>query len=292
VEWLARQPWSTGKIGTLGSSQAGFAQNFLAVTRPPHLVCQYMIDTGLSLFHEGYRIGGTTRPERFKQMDGVCRNPEDNRRLLREWFAHPTFDAYWAEEDCTRHFAKMGVPCFTVGSWFDFMCVGSVESYIGRQHPGGPGSRGKQQLRIGPWLHGRFKETNKAGEMTFPENAKFAMDAHMVRWFDHYLKGIDNGMEREPAVRYYVMGAVGEKGTPGNMWRSAGDWPVPAKATSFYLHAGGKLAEETSAEDEGATLFLGDPSIPMRFQVGPFPAVATPAPSRNRLRCGPSPAQC
>ena len=61
VEWLAVQPWSTGRIGTLGSSQAGFAQNFLAVTRPPHLVAQYMIDTGLSLFHEGYRIGGATR---------------------------------------------------------------------------------------------------------------------------------------------------------------------------------------------------------------------------------------
>ena len=75
VEWLAKQPWSTGKVGTFGSSQAGFAQNFLAVTQPPHLVCQYMIDTGLSLFHEGYRIGGTTRPERFKTMDAVCRDP-------------------------------------------------------------------------------------------------------------------------------------------------------------------------------------------------------------------------
>lgn len=143
VEWLARQPWTTGKVGTFGSSQAGFAQNFLAVTRPPHLTCQYMIDTGLSLFHEGYRIGGTTRPERFKQMDAVCRNPADNRRLLRDWFAHPTYDSYWADEDCSRHLDKMDVPCFTVGSWYDFMCVGSVESYIGRQHRGGPRSKGK-----------------------------------------------------------------------------------------------------------------------------------------------------
>ena len=166
VEWLARQPWSTGMVGTVGSSQAGFAQNFLAVARPPHLVCQYMIDTGLSLFHEGYRIGGTTRPERFKQMDKVCRDPADNRRLLADWFAHPTYDDYWAAEDCTRHFGKMDVPCFTVGSWFDFMCVGSVESYIGRQHRGGPNSRGTQQLILGPWLHGRVKETNKAGDLT------------------------------------------------------------------------------------------------------------------------------
>src|ERR1041384_1943838 len=58
VEWFAKQPWSSGKIGSFGGSQGGFAQNFLAVTQPPHLVCQYMTDTGLSLFHEGYRLGG------------------------------------------------------------------------------------------------------------------------------------------------------------------------------------------------------------------------------------------
>src|SRR5437764_6440638 len=128
VEWLARQPWSTGKIGTFGSSQAGFAQNFLAVTRPPHLVAQYMIDTGLSLFHEGYRIGGTTRPERFKTMDAVCRVPADNQELLKEWFAHPTYDNYWEAEDCSLHFDRMNVPCFTLASWYDFMCLGSIES--------------------------------------------------------------------------------------------------------------------------------------------------------------------
>src|SRR5262249_50512417 len=143
-EWIAGQRWCTGKVGTFGSSQGGFAQNFLAVTQPPHLVCQYMIDTGLSLFHEGYRIGGTTRPQRFLEMGKVCREPEDNRRLLDQWYQHPNYDDYWAQEDCTLHFDKMNVPCFTIGSWFDFMCQGSVASYIGRQHQGGPGSRGKQ----------------------------------------------------------------------------------------------------------------------------------------------------
>jgi uncharacterized protein len=85
-EWLATQPWSTGKVGTFGSSQGGFAQNFLAVAQPPHLVAQYMTDTGLSLFQEGYRIGGTTRPARFRSMASVCRNPADNQRLMVEWF--------------------------------------------------------------------------------------------------------------------------------------------------------------------------------------------------------------
>ena len=59
VEWLAAQPWCTGKVGTFGGSREGL-QNFLAVAKPPHLVCQFMTDTGLSLYQEGYRIGGTT----------------------------------------------------------------------------------------------------------------------------------------------------------------------------------------------------------------------------------------
>src|SRR5262245_33618582 len=97
-EWLAKQPWCTGKVGTFGSSQGGYAQNFLAVTQPPHLTCQYMVDTGLSLFQEGYRIGGVTRPNRFMALAANCRNPDDNRRLLEEWSKHPNYDDYWKQE--------------------------------------------------------------------------------------------------------------------------------------------------------------------------------------------------
>jgi uncharacterized protein len=264
VEWLAKQSWSTGKIGTFGGSQGGYAQNFLAVTRPPHLVCQYMTDTGLSLFHEGYRFGGTTRLGKMKGMDSVCRDPEDNQRLVREWFDHPTYDAYWAVEDCTRHFDKMDVPCFTVGSWYDIMSVGSIDSYIGRQHKGGPNSRGKQQLVLGPWLHGGVYSGNKAAEMTYPENARFPVNTHMIRWFDHYLKGKDNGVERDPAVRYYVMGAVGEKDAPGNVWRSAADWPVASETVPYCLRAGGKLTTEPPTEEDAVTTFLADPLHPIK----------------------------
>ncbi len=270
VEWLAKQPWSNGKIGTFGGSQAGFAQNFLAVTQPRHLVCQYMTDTGLSLFHEGYRIGGATKPERFKTMDAVCRVPADNRKLLAEWFAHPSYDAYWAEEDCTRHLAEMNVPCFTLGSWYDYMCVGSVESFIGRQHHGGPNSRGKQQLLIGPWLHGGAKD-NHNGELTYPANAAFELEAHMLRWFDHYLCGVDNGVDREAAVRYYAMGAVDDPNAPGNQWRTADDWPVPSEPTAYYLHSGGGLNADAPSAEEPATRFLADPEHPNAIPGTAFP---------------------
>jgi putative CocE/NonD family hydrolase len=210
-------------------------------------------------------------------MDAVCRVPEHNRALLREWFRHPTYDDYWAAEDCSRHFAKMDVPCVSVGSWFDFMCVGSVESYIGRQHKGGPNSRGKQQLVIGPWLHGWMKGTNKVGELTFPENAKFDMEAHMARWFGHYLKGEANGVEREAAVRYYVMGAVGEEGAPGNEWRTAKDWPVPARDTPYYLRAGGTLSAEPGPAAPPTT-FLADPLHPATIPGRSFPGAADARP--------------
>lgn len=269
-EWLAVQPWSTGKIGTRGGSQAGYAQNFLAATQPPHLIAQYMTDTGLSLFQEGYRIGGATRPVRFKQMDEVCRIPSQNRELLAEWFAHPTYDDYWKAEDCTRQFPRMNVPCFTLGGWFDFMNQGSVESYIGREHRGGPRSRGAQQLLIGPWLHGGSRN-EVINEITFPPNVRFNQEAHMLRWFDHYLKGIDNGADREPKVKYYVMGATGEPGAPGNEWRTASDWPVPSLVTPYYLRSSGGLSPAKPTETSAATPFRADPERPAEIPGRAFP---------------------
>lgn len=270
-EWLAAQPWCTGRIGTFGSSQGGYAQNYLAVTRPPHLTCQYMVDTGLSLFHEGYRIGGVTRPERFKAMGKVARVAADNDALLAEWDQHPDYDDYWRAEDASLHFAAMNVPCFTIGSWYDFMVQGSVQSFIGRQHHGGAESQGRQWLLLGPWLHGRLNKTNKVGELVYPENAIWPELAHMTRWFNYWLKGEANGIDKEPKVRAYVMGAVGEAGAPGNEWREAGDWPPAARETSFYLQQDGSLGLEVPGSERGSTSYASDPLRPMSLPGTGFP---------------------
>ncbi len=262
-EWLAGQPWSTGKVGTFGSSQGGYAQNYLAVTQPPHLVCQYMIDTGLSLFHEGYRIGGTTRPGRFKSLGDPSRDPADNAALLAEWYQHPHYDDYWKAEDCTLHFDKMNVPCFTIGSWYDFMNQGSIASFVGRQLHGGENSRSKQWLLIGPWLHGRTDKGSKVGEMQYPENAAWPVEEHMLRWFDHWLKGKDIGVTKDPAVRYYVMGA--------NEWRSAADWTMPIEKQTLYLQAEGGLTEAEPKAPASLTSYESDPRNPMKIPGGSFP---------------------
>ncbi len=285
-EWLATQPWCTGKVGTYGGSQAGYAQNYLAVTQPPHLVAQYMTDTGLSLFHEGYRIGGATKPQRFIKGGTVAREIKDNDDLLREWDAHPDYDNYWRDEDASLHFDKMNLPCFTIGSWFDFMCQGSVASFNGRQSKGGPNSRGHQQLILGPWLHGGYPKSNKIGDLVFPENAQFDVYAHMTKWFNHFLKGEDNGVEKEVSVRYYVMGAVGEKDAPGNVWREAQDWPPKAESTSCFLKGDGALDLSHSSIMSSHTSYASDPLHPMSLPFTGFPGAkdARPFEEQSEVR--------
>jgi hypothetical protein len=137
-------------------------------------------------------------------------------------------------------------------------------------------------LLVGPWLHGRFKQTNRSGELEYPDNASFAMETHMLRWFDHYLKGVDNGVERDPIVRYYVMGAVGEPEAPGNWWRTADDWPIATEPEAYYLRGGGKLAPTSSpvtdSSPEAATSWLSDPKQPMSIPGTAFPGAADARP--------------
>jgi putative CocE/NonD family hydrolase len=145
-------------------------------------------------------------------------------------------------------------------------------------------------LLIGPWLHGGTKGPRIA-ELVFPDNATFPLEQQMIRWFDHYLKGKDNGAEREPAVRYYVMGATGEPGAPGNVWRTADDWPVPARTTSFYLQGGGGLSTARPASDGGVTRFKADPLHPAEIPSRAFPGAkdARPFEAQAEVRTFTSP---
>jgi predicted acyl esterase len=86
----------------------------------------------------------------------------------------------------------------------------------------------------------RFDTSLKFTQMNVPA-------VHIGRWFDHYLRGVDNGVEREPAVAYYVMGDTSRPGAPGNEWRHADDWPVPAHETAAYFARDGKLTWEKPA---------------------------------------------
>lgn len=186
-------------------------------------MCQYMIDTGLSLYHEAFFQGGggmlgplgfgggsESRPGPF--LSAGKYDNENKSEIHPAWADHPHYDDYWALEDSTQHISKMNVPCCTIGSWYDYMCQGSVASFVGRQRLGAAGSIGRQTLICGPWLHGGDKRTS-IGELELPSQAAFpyegGMAEHMAAYFKHHmygtppptLVGTDGG---SAAVSYYV----------------------------------------------------------------------------------------
>ena len=97
----------------------------------------------------------------------------------------------------------------------------------------------------------------RQGEIEYPLNSLFTTEIYeTLRWFDFLLKGDANGIDREAAVTYYVMGA-NEAGAPGNEWREASQWPPAAQDVPFYLQPDGSLGlTESVAVDEFSPLAL------------------------------------
>lgn len=122
--------------------------------------------------------------------------------------------------------------------------------------------RGRQKLIMGPWTHGVLQA--KAGELTFPEAKNPPGETEDPwRWFDHCLKGLDNGADRDPAVRYYVVGDVSDPQAPGNQWRTAEAWPPFAvRPTPYYLHGDRTLSARRPDEAEPLA-YLSDPANPV-----------------------------
>lgn len=237
LEWTLKQPWCSSKVGTIGGSAGGITQNLLAGADPKGLTCQYITVAAASLYHHAAYVGGALRKS---QVEGWLKSNRFDAKALELYAGHPTYDEFWRKFDSAARHAEMTAPAVHVGGWFDTFSQGTVASFVGRQHQGGPGARGTQKLVMGPWAHGR-NPLGKVGDLTFP-NSREPGRYGFLPWFDHYLKGKDNGADKLPAVAYYVMGDTADRSAPGNEWRYADDWPLPSKPVPYYLHADGKLS--------------------------------------------------
>jgi predicted acyl esterase len=261
VKWLLAQPWCNGRVGTLGGSACGITQNLLAGAAPQGLVCQYINVAAASLYHHAAYVGGALR---WSQVDRWLRGNEFSDEALKLYREHHSYDEFWHDFDSTTRHAAMTVPAVHVGGWFDTFSLGTITSFVGRQHDGGEGARGKQVLVMGPWAHGGYRNGGKVGELVFA-NSRQPHDTSSRRWFDHYLRQVDNGLDELPPVHYFVMGDVDAPNAPGNEWRSAGDWPVPCEMTPFYLAADGTLSEKEGGDAATAPLlrqYTFDPRNP------------------------------
>lgn len=259
VEWLVKQPWCNGKIGTWGGSALGITQLLLASTGTNRLSAQHITVGAPSMYFDGAYPGGEFRKS---MVEDWLRITQFNPDALKIWRRHSTFDVYWKNIDISDKYSKVNCPAVHIGGWYDIFIQGTINAFLGYQTQGGPKARGKQKLVIGPWTHSVFQE--KAGELTFP-NAKNPPTRYHDPWlwFDHYLKGIDNGVDREPSVTYYVMGDVSDPNAPGNEWRTADTWPpVKADLTPLYLYPNKKLSWEKPAK-RGKFTYLYDPKNPV-----------------------------
>jgi len=203
----------------------------------------------------------------------VALSPAYEAYLFEQW-THGVFDDYWKQPGIYAegfHDVWPDAPMVHMSSWFDPYPRTATENYIGLRAR----KRGPVRLILGPWTHGD-RSLTWAGDVDFGPEA--TLDGQLaadywelrVRWFDHWLRGIDNGVDREPAVRYFVMGGgTGTKNAAGRLdhgghWKSADDWPLPnAVDTPYYLGEDGTLSAAEPQEEEGRRSYRYDPADPV-----------------------------
>ncbi len=258
LDWVARQPWCNGKIGTLGGSALGINQIMLAGTGTRRIQAQHIVVATPSLYDSLFP-GGVLKKA---LVEDWLRQQKFDPKALDLWTRHPTYDDFWRTRDANRRYPRIDVPAVHIGGYYDIFAQGTLDAFVGYHARGGSNARGKQKLLMGPWTHGVLQ--SKVGDVQFPNADKPPCTFHDAwRWFDHHLKGEPNGVDKEPAVVYYMMGAIGEPNAPGNEWRVADRWPpLPTRATPLYLYADGRAG--FTLPTSGATrTYRYDPSDPV-----------------------------
>jgi hypothetical protein len=162
---------------------------------------------------------------------------------------------------------------YHVTSWYDIFLHGGIANFCGlRRHAMTGTARAAQKLLIGPWAH-LFPYTSPTstgtGEVDFGPAALIDLHEIQLRWFDHWLKGIDTGILDEPPIKIFVMGA--------NRWRDENEWPLArTRYAPYYLHSRGRantaggdgaLSPEPPG-DEPPDRFVYDPNDPVPTRGG------------------------
>jgi putative CocE/NonD family hydrolase len=262
MEWIARQPWSAGKVGTFGTSYVGGTQHALACMRPPGLACMIPVDslsnTGLAgVRHSGafelrfmnwvFTIGapnsraaladpalkaaleesGKAMPQHLLRLPIVSgatslRLTPDYEAWLIEAMRHGDYDAFWKQPG---HSVIDNVERYADVPVYHV--TGWYDSWC-RQNvlnwqALSRAKRSPQKLIVGPWTHGG-ERSRFAGEIEFPPEAALAFEEWRLRWFDHWLKGAANGVESESPVKIFVMGGGGGKKTGSGRLFHGGRW--------------------------------------------------------------------
>jgi uncharacterized protein len=199
--------------------------------------------------------------------------PEYEAYTYDQW-EHGTFDGFWKQLGIYAagfYDQFVDAPMVFMSAWYDPYPRSATDNYAALSKR----KKGPVRLILGPWTHGD-RSVTFAGDVDFGPAAtldnNLAADflALRLRWFDRWLKGIDNGVAAEPAVRIFVMGGgSGRRNAAGRMehggrWRAESDWPLPdLKRTAYYFHADGRLSPEAPSANESSLAYDFDPDKPV-----------------------------
>nr|WP_225952433.1 CocE/NonD family hydrolase [Mycobacterium sp. OAS707] len=157
-----------------------------------------------------------------------------------DWIRHSARDDFWTKVSIRDRYASVKVPVLDFEGWYDAFLAGGVENFTGMVANGGSDSaRANQRLVIGPWDHVNWGRPDSQPAPLLHDIGAVGdspINDVMLEWFDHFLKGQNNGAATGPRVDYFVMGA--------DKWKSATKWPLPqTKWTTFYLSGPGGIAD-------------------------------------------------
>jgi len=254
VEWVGSRPWANG-VGMIGNSYPGHTQLFVASARPKYLKAIAAGATTSSTYREVWRPGGMFNQSfiggwafsdrqdgaerRIKWGDKECdiaKAKASTRNTYYEILNHPVLDDWWKGRDPENYVGKINVPTLLVQAWQDHQTQISGPLHLFREL-----KVADKRILLQPGPHGAYRRPISVEEW--------------MRFMDHYLKGENNGIEKEPPVKvFWEVRDVNGKLTP-NWTTSYAAWPPPdAKPMTFYLTADGKLspAKPAASKDNGA----------------------------------------
>jgi putative CocE/NonD family hydrolase len=281
VEWLADQPWCSGKVGVMGTSAGAIYAYLTAIAAPPHLGAMAANMHPGDFYFDQWRIGGVFRWDNrigwalaLQQLtkpidpgDPAAPSYERKRAVYESRVRHASdrvvqgrgavdvdwltdlyhrdrYDEFWQRHSLIARAAQIRVPTLHGGVWFDHFIRGTLTSHAALDVA--------KKLIVAPGSLSR-------------ELLDGGYGAASVAWFEHHLLGRENGVDEGPSARVYVTGA--------EEFVDLEQWPVATVQSEFFLGSGpteGMLTEAFPTDVEAPDVLVHDPQNPLRTPLDVF----------------------
>ena len=251
IAWIAAQPWSNGSVGMMGISWGGFNSLQVAALRPPALKAVISIASTVDRYNDDIHykngchlsaqlswaatmLGYQSRSpdpalvgERWKEM--WLERLEHEPFFMEEWLSHQRRDEFWQHGSISEDFSKVEIPALVIAGWAD--------GYRNTPLMAVEGLGDKAKALIGPWVH-------KYPHFAWPK-PRTDFHGEAIAWWNKWLRGEDNGIDRLPQTRAYILDAIRpapRRDFDPGFWVAKDLWSKP-EMQCFYVEQFGKLTE-------------------------------------------------